>query len=205
MQPSLLAYQAIFSESQYPDEAEADWWTKREIRSAQKIQHNSRMFAPTTKKCWFQQSRDFSKGSGSTDVCQELLRSTHRWLMNAEFYLLTFKIWIQMPLPLNISIAIYPGKCVPNRWLCQDSRINLLEVLNRPTADVDFWTAFLRGKDGWLQPLKLYATYSGVKQLSGKTKTTWNHSALVEVSWCYKSQPLASCSELPWLSNSSQV
>ena len=105
----------------------------------------------------------------------------------------------------NLNMPIYPGKCVPNRWLCQDSRINLLEVLNRPTADVDFWTAFLRGKDGWLQPLKLYATYSGVKQLSGKTKTTWNHSALVEVSWCYKSQPLASCSELPWLSNSSQV
>ena len=66
-----------------------------------------------SKICWFQQSGDFSKGSGSTDVCQELLRSTHRWIMNAQFYLLTFKIWIQMPLPLNISIAIYPGKCVP--------------------------------------------------------------------------------------------
>ena len=58
------------------------------------------------------QTRDFSKGSGSTNVCQELLRSTHRWLMNAEFCLLTFKIRIQMPLLLNISIAIYPGKCV---------------------------------------------------------------------------------------------
>ena len=30
-----------------------------------------------------------------------------------------------------------------NRWLCQDSRINLLEVLDRPTTDVEFWTAFL--------------------------------------------------------------
>ena len=78
--------------------------------------------------------------------------------------------------------------------LCQDSRITLLEVLNRPTTDVDFWTAFLRGKDGWLQPLKLYATYSGVEQLSGKTKTTWNRSALVEVSCGYQSQPLALCS-----------
>ena len=85
-----------------------------------------------------------------------------------------------------------------NCWLCQDSRINLLEVLNRPTTDVDFWTAFLSGTDGWLQPLKLYATYSGVKQLSGKPKTTWNRSALVEVLWCYKSQPLALCSELLW-------
>ena len=56
-----------------------------------------------------------------------------------------------------------------NRWLCQDSRVNLLEVLEWPTTNVDFWTAFLGGKDGWLQPLKLYATYSGVKQLSGKT------------------------------------
>ena len=28
-----------------------------------------------------------------------------------------------------------------NRWLCQDSRIYLLKVLNRPTTDVDFWTA----------------------------------------------------------------
>ena len=65
------------------------------------------------KTCWFQQSRDVSKGSGSTDVCQELLRSTHRWLMNAQFYLLTFKIWSQMPLPLNIATAIYPVKCVP--------------------------------------------------------------------------------------------
>ena len=81
-----------------------------------------------------------------------------------------------------------------NHMLCQDSRITLLEVLNRPTTDVDFWTAFLRGKDGWLQPLKLYATYSGVEQLSGKTKTTWNRSALVEVSCCYQSQPLALCS-----------
>ena len=36
-------------------------------------------------------------------------------------------------------------------------------------------------KDGWLQPLKLYATYPGVKQLSGKTRTMWNRSALVEV------------------------
>ena len=26
---------------------------------------------------------------------------------------LTFKTWIQMPLPLNISIEIYPGKYVP--------------------------------------------------------------------------------------------
>ena len=48
-----------------------------------------------------------------------------------------------------------------NRWLCQDSRVNLLEVLEWPTTNVDFWTAFLRGKDGWLQPLKLYATCSG--------------------------------------------
>ena len=81
-----------------------------------------------------------------------------------------------------------------NRWLCQDSRIQLLEVLNTPTTDVDFWTAFLSGKDGWLQPLKLYATYSGVKQLSGKTKTMWHRSALVEVSCGYQSQPLALCS-----------
>ena len=65
------------------------------------------------KICWFQQSRDISKGSGSTDVCQELLRSTHRWIMNAQFYMLTFKIWIQLPLPRNIAIAIYPGECVP--------------------------------------------------------------------------------------------
>jgi len=39
-----------FSKSQYPDEASADWWAKREIHSAQKIQHSSLMFAPTTKK-----------------------------------------------------------------------------------------------------------------------------------------------------------
>ena len=85
-----------------------------------------------------------------------------------------------------------------SRWLCQDSRIYLLEVLNRPTTDVNFWTAFLRGKDGWLQPPKLYATFSGVKQLSGKTKTAWNRSALVEVLCSYHSQPLALCSELLW-------
>ena len=83
-----------------------------------------------------------------------------------------------------------------NRWLCQDSRVNLLEVLEWPTTNVDLWTAFLRGKDGWLQPLKLYATYSGVKQLSGKTRTMWNRSALVEVLCGYHSQPL--CSELLW-------
>ena len=111
------------------------------------------------------------------------------------------------------SNAIAPQYCnsnlsremCSNRWLCEDSRIYLLEVLNRPTTDVDFWTAFLRGKDGWLQPLKLYATYSGVTLLSGKTKTTWNRSALVEVLWCYKSQPLALCSSSFGLSNSSQV
>ena len=40
------------------------------------------------------------------------------------------------------------------------------------------------------KPLKLYATYSGVKQLSGKTKTMWNRSALVEVSCCYQRTPL---------------
>ena len=70
---------------------------------------------------------------------------------------------------------------------------------------MDFWTAFLRGKDGWLQPLKLYATYSGVKQLSGKTRTMWNRSALLEVLCGYHSQPL--CSELLWftVSNSLQV
>ena len=42
----------------------------------------------------------------------------------AQSYLLTFKIRIQMPLPPNIAIAIYLGKCVPtcsNRWLCQDA------------------------------------------------------------------------------------
>ena len=49
-------------------------------------------------------------------------------------------------------------------------------------------------KDGWLQPLKLYATYSGVKQLSGKMRTMWNRSALLEVLCGYHSQPL--CSEL---------
>ena len=64
-------------------------------------------------------------------------------------------------------------------WLCHDSRIQLLEVLNRPTTDVDFWTAFLKGKDGWLQPLNLYATYSGAKQLSGKTRTMWNRSGIM--------------------------
>ena len=32
-----------------------------------------------------------------------------------------------------------------------------------------------------LKPFKLYATYSGVEQLSGKTKTMWNRSAQVEV------------------------
>ena len=31
----------------------------------------------------------------------------------AQSYLLTFETWIQMPLPLNIAIAIYPGKWVP--------------------------------------------------------------------------------------------
>ena len=92
-----------------------------------------------------------------------------------------------------------------NHMLCQDSTINLLEVLNRPTTDVDFWAAFLRGKDGWLQPLKLYATYSGVKQLSGKTKTTWNRSALVEVLCGYQSQHLALRSNSFVLSNFSQV
>ena len=88
----------------------------------------------------------------------------------------------------SVSIARFIGiitnlsrEMSSNRWLCQDSRINLLEVLNRPTTDVDFWTAFLSRTNGWLQPLKLYATYSGVKQLSGKPKTTWNRSALVEV------------------------
>ena len=65
---------------------------------------------------------------------------------------------------------------------------------------MDFWTAFLRGKDGWLQPLKLYATYSGVKQLSGKTRTLWNRSALLEVLCGYHSQPL--CSELLWFIHS---
>ena len=52
-----------------------------------------------------------------------------------------------------------------------------------------------------------HATYSGVKQLSGKTKTTWNRSALVEVSCGYQSQPLALCSELLWftVSDSLQV
>ena len=89
--------------------------------------------------------------------------------------------------------------------LCQDSTINLLEVLNRPTTDVDFWTALLRGKDGFLQPLKLYATYSGVEQHSGKTKTTWNRSALVEVSCGYQSQPLALCSNSFGLFDFSQV
>ena len=66
--------------------------------------------------------------------------------------------------------------------------------------------AFLtKKKDGWLQPLKLYATYSGVKQLSGKTRTMWNRSAPVEVLCGYHSQPL--CSELLWftVSNSLQV
>ena len=93
-----------------------------------------------------------------------------------------------------------------NRWLCQDSRVNLLEVLEWPTTNVDFWTAFLGGKDGWLQPLKLYATYSGVKQLSGKTPRQCGIvSALVEVLCGYHSQPL--CSELLWftVSNSLQV
>ena len=55
---------------------------------------------------WFQQSRDSWKGSGSSDVCQELLPSTHRWLMNAEFSLLTFKIWIQMPLPREVEVVM---------------------------------------------------------------------------------------------------
>ena len=78
------------------------------------------------KLCWCQQSRDLSKGSGSTNVCQELLRSTHRWIMNAPFYLLTFKTWIQMPLPLNISIAIYPGCAKTQESICLKSSIDQL-------------------------------------------------------------------------------
>jgi len=85
-----------------------------------------------------------------------------------------------------------------NHWLCQDSKIHLLEVLNRPTTDVNFWTACLSGSNGWLQPLKLYATNPGVKQLGGKTRTMWNRSALVEVLCGYQSQPLSLCSELLW-------
>ena len=73
-------------------------------------------------------------------------------------------------------------------------------VLNRPTTDVDFWTAFLRGKDGWLQPLKPYATYSGVK-LSGETRMCCGIAArLMEVFCFYQSQPLALCRKtLQWV------
>ena len=69
---------------------------------------------------WFQQSRDSLKGSGSSDVCQVNVGPTRASRLdpsfdcrNAQFPLLTFKIRIQMPLPHNIAIAIYPGKCVP--------------------------------------------------------------------------------------------
>ena len=121
------------------------------------------------------QTRDFSQGSGSTNVCQELLRSTQR----SSLWMLSFTAIAECP-SIFYNSNLSREMCF-NPWLHQDSRICLLEVLNRPTTDVDFWAAFLRGKDGWLQPLKLYATYSGMKQLSGKTKTTWNRSALVEV------------------------
>ena len=56
----------------------------------------------------------------------------------AQSFLLTFKIRIQMVLPRNIAIAIYPGKCVPTVGCAktQESICLRLKVLNRPTTDV---------------------------------------------------------------------
>ena len=63
-----------------------------------------------------------------------------RWILNAQFCLLTFKIWIQMPLPLNISIAIYPGKCVPNAGCAKTQESSCLKSSIRQLL---MWTSGL--------------------------------------------------------------
>ena len=77
-----------FSKSQYPDEASADWWAKREIHSAQKIQHSSLMFAPTTKKIVdfsspeiFRLEVEVLMSVRWAQALQKLLGSTHRWIV----------------------------------------------------------------------------------------------------------------------------
>ena len=97
---------------------------------------------------WFQHSRDSLKGSGSSDVCQVSVGPTRA----ADIQDPNSNAIATQYCNSNLSREI-----CSNRRLWQDSRIQLLEVLNRPTTDVDFWTAFLSGTDGWLQPLKLYA------------------------------------------------
>ena len=97
---------------------------------------------------WIQHSRDSLKGSGSSDVCQVSVGPTRA----ADIQDPTSNAIATQYCNSNLSSEI-----CSNRRLWQDSRIQLLEVLNRPTTDVDFWTAFLSGTDGWLQPLKLYA------------------------------------------------
>ena len=97
-----------------------------------------------------------------------------------------------MPLPRNISIAIYPGKCVPTVGCAKTQESSCLKSSIRQLL---MWTSGLifsaeKTADYSLSSCMQHATYSGVKQLSGKTKTTWNRSALVEVSCCYQRTPL---------------
>ena len=124
------------------------------------------------KLCWCQQSRDLSKGSGSTNVCQELLRSTHRWIMNAPFYLLTFKTWIQMPLPLNISIAIYPGCAKTQESICLKSSIGQLLMWTSGLLFSEEKTAFynlsscMQHTQGW-NSFQARRRQRGIVQTSG--------------------------------------
>ena len=112
-----------------------------------------------------------------------------------------------MPLPHNISIAIYPGKCVLTVGCATTQESSCLKS---SIGQLLMWTSGLlfskeKTADYSLSSCMQHATYSGVKQLSGKTKTTWNRSALVEVSCGYQSQPLALCSNSFGLFDFSQV
>ena len=99
-----------FSKSQYPDEASADWWAKREIHSAQKIQHSSLMFAPTTKKIVdfsspeiFRLEVEVLMSVRWAQALQKLLGSTHRWIVR--MLTLSSHYWSHIQMPLHISVA----------------------------------------------------------------------------------------------------
>ena len=56
-------------------------------------------------------------------------------------YLLTFKTWIQMSLPRNFAIAIYPGKCLPTVG-CAKTQESI--CLKSSIGQLLMWTSGLR-------------------------------------------------------------
>ena len=128
MQPDSLAYQAVF----FPNlniSRKHRQIGGQSVRSALHKRFSIAVgcFAPRTKTLLVSAvQRSFEKEVEVLMSVKSCSAPPIVGLLNAPFYLLTFKTWIQMPLPLNISIEIYPGCAKSQESICLKSSIGQL-------------------------------------------------------------------------------